>query len=145
MNEEIMIRRMEGRDAMSVFPLMQEFYDKCLGADQYSQELLWTNIDRCIGSYPHIEGWVITDRVVVQGYAIVSFGYDVVSGTEYIRVEELYVSPPYRRTDPGSAFLKALPDHYPEAKFVSIQAQSRKEEAVYRSCGYIHHSHLLST
>ena len=145
MNTEVTIRPMENGDAMSVFPMMQEFYDRQLGMGKYADDLLWRTIDRCVGDYPYIQGWLITDRISVMGYAIVSFGYDTASGKTCVRLEELYVLPLYREEDPGSAFLKALPGLYPEAACVSVQAGNRREAAAYQRCGYTRQAFLMST
>ena len=145
MNTEVTFRPMEDRDAMSVFPMMQEFYDRQLGEGKYGDDLLWRTIERCVGDDPLIRGWVITDSMAAQGYAIVSFGYDTASGKEYVRLEELYVLPVYRGEDPGSGFLKALPGLYPEAAWVEVQAGSRREAAVYQRCGYQGQAMLLRT
>lgn len=143
--KELIFRPMESRDTLLVYPLMQEFYDKCFGAGNYADELLWRNIDRCVDAYPHVKGWVITDGTVIMGYAMVSFGYDPASGKEYLRVEELYVAPVYRTEDPGSAFLKALPGLCGEALYVAIPAESRRAMETYQRCGYRRETLLLST
>ncbi|MBR2822335.1 MAG: hypothetical protein IKE24_01400 [Clostridia bacterium] len=145
MNTEVTFRPMEYGDAMSVFPMMQEFYDRQLGAGKYADDLLWRTIERCVGDYPYIQGWLMTDALSVLGYAIVSFGYDTAAGQTYVRLEELYVLPLYREADPGSAFLRALPGLYPEALYACVPAGSRREAAVYRRCGYKKEALLLST
>ncbi len=139
------IRRMETADALSVYPLMRGFYDRCLGRGRYSEDLIWNNIDRCTGSYPHLEGWVMTDRVVVMGYAMVSFGYETAAGRETLRVEELYVDRPFRATDAATSFLRGLTGLYPEAMRASVEAGSRQEAEIYKRCGYLRHTTVLST
>ena len=124
--------RMQQTDALPVYAMMRDFYERRLGT--VTDAMLWENLSRCTGPDALLEGWVILSEGALAGYAILSRGYDPARAAEIRRLEEFYIDRPFRRTRAARDFLEALPALY--AGCAWVEAVAEKDTAVWRQLGY---------
>lgn len=139
-------RKMERQDTLAVYTMMRGFYERCLGAEHLRDDLLWETIDRCVSSYPYLEGWLIlAEDQTIAGYAMLSRGYDPMEAKEYMRLEEFFILPSCRMNGLGQAFLRQLSELYPACSGVTIQTavSDRKSQRLYASLGYHSLAHTM--
>ncbi|MBQ6173412.1 MAG: hypothetical protein IKS31_11830 [Clostridia bacterium] len=116
-------------DAMTVCALMEAFH-----GDRLDERRRWETVDRCAGPDPLLEGWLLYEGIEPAGYAMLCRGYDPALARETMRLEELWVAPPFRRRRTGECFLAALPGLYPGCAYVEVP--SAGSAPVLRMLGY---------
>ncbi len=127
-------RKMEPWDALPVFSLMREFYDRRIGAGAVMDAQLWDSLERCVGDYPHLEGFVIFEDQTLAGYAMLSRGYDPSRSCETLLLQEFYVDRPFRAAGCGDSFLRALPGLCPDCGTIAVADTAG--DGVWRLLGY---------
>ena len=127
-------RKMQPWDALPVFSLMREFYDRRIGAGAVTDAQLWDSLERCAGDYPHIEGFVVFEDQTLAGYAMLSRTYDPTQCCEALMLQEFYVDRPFRQSGCGDRFLRALPALCPDCGYVAVSDTAG--ESVWRPLGY---------
>ena len=127
-------RKMQPWDALPVFSLMREFYDRRIGTGDVTDAQLWDSLERCVGDYPHLEGFVVFEDQTLAGYAMLSRTYDPTQCCEALLLQEFYVDRPFRQTGCGDRFLRALPTLCPDCGYVTVSDTAG--ESVWRPLGY---------
>lgn len=133
------IRKMRPADAEDVFAMMEVFYASEALLIHPNQEVLRKTLEDCLADGPYLEGYVFEEDGILAGYAMVAKSYSTEAGGKCIWIEDLYLSPDYRRKGAGTAFLTFIAQRYAgQAVRLRLEAEPENDRALgtYRSAGF---------
>lgn len=135
---EIVIRKMEQKDAQEVLWMMRVFYDSPAVFHKASDEILQKDIEDCISDMPLIDGFVFEKENVLLGYAMAAQNYSTEFGGVCIWLEDLYLKPEARNQGIATEFFGFLETYYPNAVRFKLEVETENEAAIaaYKKNGY---------
>ena len=132
-----MIRKMEAKDKEDVLFLMRIFYASPAVLTSGSMEIFERDIENCIGDNPFVEGYVMEENGILQGYAMISKSYSTEFGKNCIWIEDLYLLKVYRNQGIGSSFLKFITELYPDCIYrLEVEEDNKQAIHTYEKCGF---------
>lgn len=132
-----MIRKMEARDKEAVLAMMRVFYASPAVLTGGSEEIFQRDIDNCLGENPFVEGYVMEENGVLQGYAMIAKSYSTEFGKNCIWIEDIYIRETYRGKGIGSGFLKYITELYPHCVYrLEVEEENAQAIHTYEKCGF---------
>ena len=132
-----MIRKMEARDREEILAMMRVFYASPAVLTDGSEEIFQRDIENCLGDNPFVEGYVMEEENLLQGYAMIAKSFSTEFGKPCIWIEDLYLKEPYRGMGIGSGFLSYIVEKYPGHLFrLEAERENERAIAVYEKCGF---------
>lgn len=135
----MLIREIEKRDREDVFKMMRVFYNSEAVMHTAPDEILYKDIDDCIGDLPFIEGYVFEEKGEILGYGMASLSYTTEYGGICIWIEDLYIKSEYRGKGIGGEFFAYIEKRF-EGRAVrfKLEVETENENAigVYQKSGY---------
>lgn len=94
--------------------------------------------DAVLAGSPYLAGYLLTHAGRTAGYALLMKTWSQEAGGMVVWVDELYVDAAFRGRGLGAAFLRALPDLFPEAAAFRLELTPCNEgaRALYTRLGY---------
>lgn len=133
----VMIRKMRAEDRACVLEMMRVFYASPAVLSNGSEEIFSNDIDNCVNENPYLEGFIIEDAGMIQGYAMVAKSFSTEFGKPCIWIEDLYVKEPYRGTGIGSCVLQFITEQFPDCIFrLEVEEENERAVAVYKKNGF---------
>ena len=99
-----MIRKMEARDREEILAMMRVFYASPAVLTDGSEEIFQRDIENCLGDNPFVEGYVMEEENLLQGYAMIAKSYSTEFGKPCIWIEDIYIKEECRGRGIGSSF-----------------------------------------
>lgn len=124
-----MIRMMEAGDKPSVLDMMRTFYASPAVLSNGSEEIFKKDVDTCLSDSPYLEGYVMEEAGIIQGYAMAARSYSTEFGRNCIWIEDLYIKEAYRGRGIGGAFLRFIAQKYPDC-VLRLEVEPENEQAV---------------
>lgn len=89
--------------------------------------------------------WVLKKMDITIGYAIIIKFWSNEFGGETICIDELYILPPYRKQGFASMLLNTIPEIFPDAVALQLEAVHDNRQAIrlYESLGFIRSDGIL--
>ncbi len=134
-----MIRKMLLRDAETVREMMRVFYNSPAVISNGSDDIYMSDINNCVGDSPYVEGFVFEDeeKECIQGYAMIAKSFSTEFGKQCIWIEDLYISPEYRRCGIGNMFFEYIKKMFPNAIFrLEVEEENIAAVALYKRNGF---------
>ena len=132
-----MIRKMEGRDREEILAMMRVFYASPAVLTDGSEEIFQRDIENCLGDNPFVEGYVMEEENLLQGYAMIAKSYSTEFGKPCIWIEDIYIKEEYRGRGIGSSFFDFITKKYTDHIFrLEVEEENERAIHVYRSCGF---------
>ena len=131
------IRAMTAKDKSCVLDMMRTFYASPAVLSNGSEEIFHNNIDLCIQKDSCLQGYIMEDNGIIQGYAMIVKSYSTEYGKTCIWIEDLYLADGYREQGIGSQFLRYITDQFPDC-LVRLEVEEENQTAirVYEKCGF---------
>ena len=131
------IRKMTAEDKSCILDMMRTFYASAAVFTNGSEEIFHRNIDTCIQGNPYLEGYVMEEAGIVQGYAMIAKSYSTEFGKPCIWIEDLYIADAYRKQGIGTCFLRYITNRFPGCLF-RLEAEEENAHAIrlYEKCGF---------
>lgn len=124
-------------DKEQVLEMMRPFYASEAVLSNGSEEIFHSDIDQCLAQSPYLEGFIIEDDGVTQGYAMVAKSFSTEFGKQCIWIEDLYLKEPYRNRGIGSYVLQCITDRFSDCIFrLEVEADNERAIAAYKKCGF---------
>ena len=132
-----MIRKMEARDREEILAMMRVFYASPAVLTDGSEEIFQRDIENCLGDNPFVEGYVMEEENLLQGYAMIAKSYSTEFGKPCIWIEDIYIKEEYRGRGIGSSFFDFITKKYTDHIFrLEVEEENERAIHVYRSCGF---------
>ncbi len=134
---ESKIRIMKREDAPRVKEMMRTFYSSPAVLSDGSEEIFSSDIENCLNGSPYLEGYVIENDGVIQGYSMIAKSFSTEFGVPCIWIEDLYVRQEYRGQGLGKAMLDFITEKYTDCIF-RLEAEKENSTAIklYEKCGF---------
>lgn len=135
----MLIRNFEKKDRAEVFKMMREFYDSDAVLLKSSNEVLYRDIDDCLGDMPYIEGYVFEENDKILGYSMVAKSYSTECGGLCIWIEDLFIKEEFRGLGLGSSFFKFIEEKYKGQAVrykLEVEEENQMAISVYKKRGY---------
>jgi len=131
------IREMTVDDKESVISMMRVFYTSPAVLSNGSEEIFRNDVDNCVNDSPYLEGYILEDNNVIQGYAMVAKSFSTEFGKPCMWIEDLYIKDEYRGFGLGSKMMDYIIEKYPDA-ILRLEVEEENERAfnVYKKCGF---------
>ncbi|MBR4016251.1 MAG: GNAT family N-acetyltransferase [Oscillospiraceae bacterium] len=131
------IRNMTPDDRETVLEMMRVFYASPAVLSDGSEEIFRQDVDTCLSDSPYLEGYMLEEKGVTQGYAMVAKSYSTEFGKPCIWIEDLYVKEPFRGQGIGSRFLHFIKTAYPGWVFrLEVEQENTRAIRIYEKCGF---------
>ena len=131
------IRLMRAADKPGVLDMMRVFYASAAVHTNGSEEIFSNDIDSCIGDNPYVEGYVIEDSGVIQGYAMIAKSFSTEFGKSCIWIEDLYLKEEYRGMEIGKLFFDFITEKYEGSIFrLEVEKENTRAVRLYEKCGF---------
>lgn len=131
------IRTMTADDKACILEMMRTFYASPAVLSNGSEQIFHNNIDRCILGHPCLEGYVMEDAGIIQGYAMIVKSYSTEYGKTCIWIEDLYVAERYRGQGIGSLFLRYITGKFSDCLFrLEVEEENKQAVRAYEKCGF---------
>ena len=131
------IRPMVTKDKAEVMDMMRVFYASPAVITNGSEEIFSNNVDRCVSDDPYADGYVITQRDEIQGYAMVAKSYSTEFGKTCIWIEDLYIKEPFRGQGLGKQLLEHLINAYTDCIFrLEVEQENIRAVGLYKQLGF---------
>jgi ribosomal protein S18 acetylase RimI-like enzyme len=132
-----MIRKMEARDREEILAMMRVFYASPAVLTDGSEEIFQRDIENCLGDNPFVEGYVMEEENLLQGYAMIAKSYSTEFGKPCIWIEDIYIKEECRGRGIGSSFFDFITKKYTDHIFrLEVEEENERAIHVYRSCGF---------
>ena len=131
------IRFMKKSDSKEVMEIMREFYSSDAVFTSGSDEIFDADIENCTNENPFVEGYILEDEGVIQGYAMVAKSFSTEFGKTCIWIEDLYIKEAYRKKGLGKTFMDFITNKYSDCVF-RLDVEEENEAAVkfYKNFGF---------
>ena len=84
-----------------------------------------------------MEGYVMEENGVLQGYAMIAKSYSTEFGKNCIWIEDIYIRETYRGKGIGSGFLKYITELYPHCVYrLEVEEENAQAIHTYEKCGF---------
>lgn len=136
---DILIRRMEPRDADAVYEMMRVFYDSPAVFHTSSDAVLRRDIADCLREdMPLLDGFVLEDNGTLAGYCMTALNYTTEYGGICVWLEDVYFKPEYRGQGLSVPLFAFLERQYPQAVRFKLEVEQENLPAIaaYRKNGY---------
>lgn len=133
------IRMMVKEDREEVFQMMRPFYDSEAILHTPSDEVLYQNIDDCVGELPFVEGYCFVEDGKIAGYSMTSISYTTEYGGLCIWIEDIYVKPEYRGRGFAGVFFAFLEKKWEKRAVrykLEVELENERAISVYEKAGY---------
>ena len=131
------IEVMKERHREEILAMMRVFYASPAVSTNGSEEIFQADINACIGMSPYLEGYVLTERETLIGYAMIAKSFSTEFGKPCVWIEDLYLKPEHCEKGFGSQFLRFIGEKYPEAILrLEVEAENSRAVHVYRKNGF---------
>ncbi len=131
------IRLMKKSDSKEVMEMMREFYSSAAVFTSGSDEIFDADIENCTNENPFVEGYILEDEGVIQGYAMVAKSFSTEFGKTCIWIEDLYIKEGFRKKGLGKTFMDFIINKYTDCVF-RLDVEEENEAAVkfYKNFGF---------
>ena len=131
------IREMTLKDKISVLEMMRVFYASPAVFSNGSDEIFSNDIDICIQGSPYLEGYIMEDSEIIQGYAMIAKSFSTEFGKSCIWIEDLYIKEEYRGCGIGEAFMQFITNKYTDCIFrLEVEEDNERAVKLYKKCGF---------
>ncbi len=131
------IKRMTEQDREGVMQMMQAFYSSPAVYTNGSKEIFENDIRACLEENPYLEGYVLEEGGVLQGYAMLAKSFSTEFGKPCIWIEDLYVREGRRGLGYGGEFLQFVSEQYPNAVLrLEVEEENERAARVYQKEGF---------
>ena len=131
------IRPIKRCDKAELLRIMRTFYASDAVFTNGSDEIFENDIEACISENPYLEGFVIEDGGVIQGYAMIAKSFSTEFGKKCIWIEDLYIKEEFRSMGLGKALLTYITDTYKDSIFrLEVEDYNERAKGLYKSLGF---------
>ena len=131
------IREMTLKDKISVLEMMRVFYASPAVFSNGSDEIFSNDIDICIQGSPYLEGYIMEDSEIIQGYAMIAKSFSTEFGKSCIWIEGLYIKEEYRGCGIGEAFMQFITNKYTDCIFrLEVEEDNERAVKLYKKSGF---------
>lgn len=131
------VRAMVDSDKAAVLEMMRIFYASPAVLSNGSEEIFTADIENCVGDNPYLEGYIIEDAGIIQGYGMVAKSFSTEFGKPCIWIEDLYIKQAYRGREIGKQFLDHIADKYPHCLLrLEVEEENERAMKLYKKCGF---------
>ena len=131
------VRAMVDSDKAAVLEMMRIFYASPAVLSNGSEEIFTADIENCVGDNPYLEGYIIEDAGIIQGYGMVAKSFSTEFGKPCIWIEDLYIKQAYRGREIGKLFLDYIADKYPHCLLrLEVEEENERAMKLYKKCGF---------
>lgn len=118
--------------------MVKSFYLSTAVAHNVDSRNFEKTFEAALSQSPFIRAFMIEDKGVPAGYAILSFTHSNEAGGMVVLIEELYISETCRGKGLGRKFFEFLEQEYPLAKRFRLEVRktNKKAMALYDGLGY---------
>lgn len=117
--------------------MMRIFYASPAVLSNGSEEIFTADIENCVGDNPYLEGYIIEDAGIIQGYGMVAKSFSTEFGKPCIWIEDLYIKQAYRGREIGKLFLDYIADKYPHCLLrLEVEEENERAMKLYKKCGF---------
>ena len=128
---------MEARDREEILAMMRVFYASPAVLTDGSEEIFQRDIENCLEDNPFVEGYVMEEENLLQGYAMIAKSYSTEFGKPCIWIEDIYIKEECRGRGIGSSFFDFITKKYTDHIFrLEVEEENERAIHVYRSCGF---------
>lgn len=132
-----MIRPMMAEDKGEVLKMMRVFYASPAVLTDGSEEIFAKDIETCISDSPYLEGYIMEEGGVIQGYAMVAKSFSTEFGKKCIWIEDLYITDGFRGHGIGKQFFRFITEKYTDCIFrLEVEEENRAAVGLYKKCGF---------
>ena len=131
------IRKITEADRKKVVDLMREFYTSPAVLSNGSEEIFQNNVNNCLDPDCCLDGFVVEEAGIIQGYVMIIDGYATEFGKRCIWIEDLYLKEPYRNRGIGSYVLQSIMHQFPGCIFrLEVEEENTHAVAAYKKHGF---------
>ena len=131
------VRAMINSDKAAVLEMMRIFYASPAVLSNGSEEIFLADIENCVNGNPYLEGYIIEDAGIVQGYGMVAKSFSTEFGKPCIWIEDLYIKEEFRGREIGKLFLDYIADKYPKSLLrLEVEEENERAMKLYKKCGF---------
>lgn len=131
------VRAMVDSDKAAVLEMMRIFYASPAVLSNGSEEIFTADIENCVGDNPYLEGYIIEDAGIIQGYGMVAKSFSTEFGKPCIWIEDLYIKQAYRGREIGKLFLDHIADKYPHCLLrLEVEEENERAMKLYKKYGF---------
>ena len=131
------VRAMVDSDKAAVLEMMRIFYASPAVLSNGSEEIFLADIENCVNGNPYLEGYIIEDAGIIQGYGMVAKSFSTEFGKPCIWIEDLYIKEQFRGQKIGKLFLDHIADKYPKSLLrLEVEEENERAMKLYEKCGF---------
>lgn len=135
MNSEI--RPMEAKDKPIVLEMMRDFYTSPAVHTNGSEEIYSSDIENCINDNPYLDGYVVVDSGVIQGYTMIAKSFSTEFGKMCIWIEDIYIKADFRGMGIGNMIMNFIENRYTDCIFrLEVEEENERAVNLYKKCGF---------
>jgi len=132
-----LFRRIRNDDRDAYISMARAFYRTDAVLAPVPDDYIERTFDELMRSDTYISAYILEADGRAAGYALLCRTWSQEAGGMNIWVDELYVREPYRNAGLGSAFLKALSEIEPAARYrLEIEPEHESAVRLYRRLGF---------
>ena len=124
------IRKIAEKDKNIILEMMTIFYNSPAGHTNGSAEIFENDFNACVSDNPYLDGYVICDGEVIQGYFMLAKSFSTEFGKPCVWLEDIYVLEQYRNLGLGSKILEFISEKYKNC-IIRLEVEKDNDRAIY--------------
>lgn len=131
------IRKMVEKDRSEVVEMMGKFYSSPAVLGHGTKEIFDSDVTNCVSNSPYLDGYVIEEKGVIIGYAMVAKSFSTELGKQCIWLEDLYIKDEYQGKGIGKSYFEFVEKEYKNCIFrLEVEKCNANAIKLYDKSGY---------